>query len=115
MSKTTRLNNTNDKVKILFLVNDLSFFNSHRLPIAEASKSKGFDVVITYGEHGGANPELLERKGFKVLFIPMERGGTNVFSDLRTIYLILTLFKSERPNIVHLVTIKPYLYGGIIA
>lgn len=115
MSKTIRLNNTNDKVKILFLVNDLSFFNSHRLPIAEASKSKGFDVVIAYGEHGGANPELLERKGFKVLLIPMERGGTNVFSDLRTIYLILTLFKSERPNIVHLVTIKPYLYGGIIA
>ena len=84
-----------NKVKILFLVNDLSFFNSHRLPIAEASKSKGFDVVIAYGEHGGADPELLELKGFKVRLVPMERGGTNLLSDLKTFFSIWALFKSK--------------------
>lgn len=115
MSNLNKSNGIKNKVKILFLVNDLSFFNSHRLPIAEASKSRGFDVVIAYGEHGGADPKLLERKGFKVLLVSMERGGTNLLRDLRTFFLIWTLFKSERPNIVHLVTIKPYLYGGIIA
>ena len=27
----------------------------------------------------------------------------------------MEIFKSEKPDIVHLVTIKPYLYGGIIS
>ena len=52
--------------KLLILINDLNFFCSHRLPIAEASKKKGFDVVIGYGELTGADPLLLEKKGFKV-------------------------------------------------
>ena len=30
-------------------------------------------------------------------------------------YHIWHLFRKEKPDIVHLVTIKPYLYGGIIA
>ena len=40
------------KKKILIFVNDLSFFISHRLPVAEASFNKGFEVTILYGELG---------------------------------------------------------------
>ena len=46
--------------KILFLVNDLSFFCSHRLPIAEAMRSKGFEVLIAYGEHGKVDKKSIE-------------------------------------------------------
>ena len=101
--------------KLLILINDLNFFCSHRLPIAEASKKKGFDVVIGYGELTGADPLLLEKKGFKVVHIPMKRGGFNLFKDIKTFFHIWNFFKREKPNIVHLVTIKPYLYGGIIS
>ena len=101
--------------KILFLVNDLSFFCSHRLPIAEAMRSEGFEVVIAYGEDGKVDKKSLGKRGFRLFHVPMERGGTNLFSDLKTLFLIWTLFKSERPNIVHAITIKPYLYGGIIS
>ena len=40
--------------KLLILVNNLSFFISHRIKVAEASIREGFDVVIGYGEVGGA-------------------------------------------------------------
>ena len=40
----------------------MSFFVSHRLPIAEASKAQGFEVTIGYGELGGADPKLLEQQ-----------------------------------------------------
>jgi glycosyltransferase involved in cell wall biosynthesis len=85
------------------------------LPIAEASLAKGFDVVIGYGELGGIDPALFKQKGFKTFFIPMQRGRINIFEDLKTFFYIWKFFKRERPDIVHLVTIKPYLYGGIIS
>ncbi len=85
------------------------------MPIAEASLAKGFDVVIGYGELGGIDPALFKQKGFKTFFIPMQRGRINIFEDLKTFFYIWKFFKRERPDIVHLVTIKPYLYGGIIS
>ena len=45
----------------------------------------------------------------------MERGGLSFFKDLKNFFYIWHFFKSEKPDIVHLVTIKPYLYGGIIS
>ena len=101
--------------KILILVNYLSFFLSHRLPIAEALLAKGFEVFIGYGELRGADPKLLEQRGFKVDFIPMQLGGFNLLRDLKTLYYIWGFFKRVKPDIVHLVTIKPYLYGGIVS
>ena len=101
--------------KILIFVNDLSFFISHRLPVAEASFNKGFEVTILYGELGGANLNFLRKKGFKLKYIPIQRGGINIISDIKSIYNVWKFFKKIKPDIVHTVTIKPYLYGGIIS
>ena len=35
--------------------------------------------------------------------------------DAKSLFLIFDLFRKIKPDIVHLVTIKPYLYGGVIA
>lgn len=102
-------------IKLAILINDLSFFCSHRLPIAEAAKDKSFNVVIGYGELGGADPILLKNKGLNVSFVPMQRAGFNIFKNLKSIFYIWRFFKREKPDIAHLVTIKPYLFGGIIA
>ena len=45
----------------------------------------------------------------------MQRGSINIFKELKTFLYIWKFFKREKPDIVHLVTIKPYLYGGIIS
>ena len=103
------------KKKLLILVNYLSFFLTHRLPIAEESLNNGFEVFIGYGELRGADPKFLEKKGFKLNLIPIEPGGINFFKDLKTIYNIWNYFKRVKPDIVHLVTIKPYLYGGFVS
>ncbi len=47
--------------------------------------------------------------------IPMQRGGVNLFYDILTLFNIWNFFRKEKPDIAHLVTIKPYLYGGIIS
>lgn len=103
------------KKKILILVNYLSFFLSHRLPIAEALLAKGFEVFIGYGELRGADPKFLKQKGFNVSFVPMQPGSLNLLKDLKTFYCMWSFFTKVKPDIVHLITIKPYLYGGIIS
>lgn len=45
----------------------------------------------------------------------MYRGGTNLLNDLKTCFNIWKFFKKEKPDIVHLIANKPYLYGGIIS
>ena len=105
----------NKKIKLVILTNNLNFFCSHRLPIAEAAKEKYFDVVVGYGELGGADLEKLKSKGMKCIFVPIKRGSINFLNDIKSLLYIWKFFKREKPDIVHLVTIKPYLYGGIIA
>lgn len=45
----------------------------------------------------------------------MSRKGMNPFVELAVILNLYKLFKQTKPDLVHLVTIKPYLYGGIAA
>ena len=101
--------------KLLILVPNLTYFISHRMPIAETASKKGYKVIVGYGELGGANPKKLNKKKFKIISIPIQRGGINPFNEIKTFFYILRFFKREKPDIVHLVTIKPYLYGGIIS
>ena len=45
----------------------------------------------------------------------MHRGGTNLINEIKTIFSIWKLIKRIDPKILHLITIKAYLYGGIVA
>ncbi len=102
-------------LKILFVVNDLGFFLSHRLPIALAAKSLAYDVHVVYGSLGKANRTNPVLQGLKLHYIPIVRGGTNPFLDLGSLVLLWVLFIRIRPNLIHLITLKPILYGGIAA
>ncbi|MBD3768428.1 MAG: glycosyltransferase family 4 protein, partial [Gammaproteobacteria bacterium] len=98
--------------KIVFVVNHPAYFVSHRLPIGLALIEQGNDVhVIGPGEC----PAVLIEKGFKFHSVDMSRKGMNPFAELSTILALRRLFKQMQPDLVHLVTIKPYLYGGIAA
>ena len=75
-------------IKLVILINNLSFFCSHRLPIAEAAINKSFDVVVGYGELGDADPKILEQKGIKTSFVPMKRGSINLLKDIKSLFKI---------------------------
>lgn len=107
--------NRRSKGKLLVLVNDLSYFLSHRLPIAQSALVAGYEVSVGYGELGGVAPEVVSQLGFRAHFVRMQRGGMNPLQELRSLYSIWRLYRTLQPDLVHLVTIKPYLYGGLVA
>jgi len=106
--------------RILYVVNEAHFFLSHREPIARAMRERGFEVhVAAPGDHVWAPDGFavadLEAHGFRFHEIPLNRRGLNPLEDARTFLALCGLYRRLRPALVHHLTIKPVLYGGIAA
>ena len=98
--------------RLLFVVNAPEFFVSHRLPLALAAREAGFDVHVATGP-GEAGP--ITNLGILHHTLPLSRSGKNSMAELRSLWAIFRLMRRLKPDLVHLVTIKPVLYGGIMA
>ena len=99
-------------MKIIYVLNKSDFLLSHRFELAIAAK-KCFDVHVICPND--ASVQKLIDLGFTVHSVEFGRNQTNPFSELRALFEVICLFKSIKPDLVHLITIKPYLYGGIAA
>jgi len=102
-----------NKKKLLFVVGVDWSFTSHRLPIALEAIKQGYEVHIAAAITD--KREMMEAHGLIVHPLPLNRGSTNPLAELKTFFAIWKLFNNVRPDILHLVTIKPVLYGGIAA
>jgi glycosyltransferase involved in cell wall biosynthesis len=100
-------------MKLLFVVNVDWFFLSHRLPIALEAKRRGFEVHIATGITSKLGH--LQSEGFIVHPLDMDRSSAGLFSSLNLVWQIYQVFRRVRPDLVHLVTIKPILFGGLAA
>lgn len=99
--------------KILFVVNTPEFFLSHRLPIALAAREGGYEVHVATAA-GDAVPEI-RRLGLIHHAVGIARSGQNPIAELSSVISLYRLFRKLKPELVHLITIKPVLYGGIAA
>lgn len=99
--------------KILFIINTPDFFLSHRLEIALAAKNKLFDVHVA--TCAGSKIEEIKNYGLKHHVISLNRESKNFFLEIICFFSIFKLIKKLKPDIVHLVTIRPSIYGGIIS
>ncbi|MEO7392400.1 MAG: glycosyltransferase family 4 protein [Ramlibacter sp.] len=97
--------------KLLFVVNVDWFFVSHRLPIALQAQREGYEVHLatTFTNRR----EQLEKLGLHLHDLPMERGGAGLLQQIGYTLRVWRLFRRLRPDIVHLVTVKPVVLGGI--
>ena len=102
-----------DRPRLLFLVNNPAFFLSHRLPIAQGASEAGYEVHVATMD--GPTVSVIRRHGFKHHVVPMTRSGRHPAEELRSLVAFWQLFRRLKPDLVHAVTIKPVLYGGIAA
>ncbi|MEZ9349949.1 glycosyltransferase family 4 protein [Vibrio splendidus] len=99
--------------KLLFVVNVDWFFISHRLPIALAAIKKGYEVHLTCLITD--KQKLLEDHGIIVHPLTLSRSGIGIFHELKTVKSLFTIISNVDPDITHCITIKPVLYGNVIA
>ena len=101
--------------RLLFVVNIPRFFVSHRLPLALAAKEAGYDVHVATADDDPSNLSRIREAGLSLHPIPLVQHGRRPVDELRTMLALLRLYRRLRPDILHHVTIKPLLYGGIAA
>jgi glycosyltransferase involved in cell wall biosynthesis len=99
--------------KIIFLVTEDWYFWSHRLPMARAARQAGFDVgiatrVSTWGDH-------IRAEGFSLHELNWRRGSLSLLDNLRTVRNLALIYRHERPDVVHHVSLKPVIIGSIAA
>jgi glycosyltransferase involved in cell wall biosynthesis len=99
--------------RLLFVVNVDWFFLSHRLPIALAARDAGFDVHVATELTGEAS--AIQSHGFTLHPISINRSSVGPLSLVILLWTLWRLMRQVNPEIVHLVTIKPVLLGGLAA
>lgn len=99
-------------MKLLFIVNVDWFFISHRLSIALAAIDEGYEVHVACGVTD--RKVELEALGIFVHPLSISRSGTSLLKELTVIKEMNTVVKQVLPDIVHLVTIKGAVYGGLV-
>jgi glycosyltransferase involved in cell wall biosynthesis len=101
------------RARICFVVTEDWFFVSHFLPFAQAALADGFAVslICNVGKHGA----MLEASGIRVLPFAARRRSLNPLRLIGAIRRLRQLLAAERPDIVHLVALKPIVLGGLAA
>lgn len=99
--------------KIIFLVTEDWYFLSHRLPMARAARQAGFDVGIA--TRVSTCGDQIRAEGFSLHELNWRRGSLSILENFRTVLNFVSIYRSERPDIVHHVSIKPVILGSIAA
>ena len=100
--------------RLLFVVTEDWYFVSHRLPLAVAARRAGYRVAVAtrVQEHTAAiaeaGVELLELKRWR-------RSSMNPLREMAAVAELAGVIRRWRPDIVHLVALKPVLYGALAA
>ena len=102
-------------MKLIIVVNELRFFLSHRLPIAQAARDVGYEVHIASKPGTNTEMDLLSQERLQFHAIDFHRSSTKVMQEIKTLKELNRLYREIQPDIVHHVTIKPVLYGTLIA
>ena len=95
------------------IVNEDRFFLSHRKEIALAAKEAGWDVTVVCKDTGQFDE--VKALGLKIVELPVNPTGMNLFQERKTLQFLRLLFKENRDAVVHLVGLKSILWGGLAA
>ena len=108
------------KTHLAFVVNHAAFFISHRLPIAIAALERGYSVDLYTGL--AASPGLeraavvqLSRYPITHWRVKFTSSSINPLSEGAGILDLARHLRRRRPDIVHCVSPKGVIYGGIAA
>lgn len=99
--------------KILYLVAEDWYFVSHRLPMARAARSAGYEVhvatrVVEYAHQ-------IENEGFALHPIAWQRGSINPLQMMTSAIAVRGLYRKLQPDIVHHVAFAPAIIGSLAA
>ena len=100
-------------MKLLFVANVDWYVISHRYKILESAVNFGWQVTVAC-EDTGRRSEL-EALGIRFIDFKFERSGTNPLKEIVLLRRFYRLYRKEKFDVLHHVSLKPVIYGSVIA
>jgi glycosyltransferase involved in cell wall biosynthesis len=99
--------------KLLYLYSEDWAFARHFLPMARAAQAAGFEVAVALRVRDHA--DRLAAAGCRVIPLEAERRSLAPFEILRSIARMMRIVRTERPDVVHCIALRPVVLGGMAA
>jgi len=96
-------------MRIAYVVNDIDFFISHRLPLAKKAVELGYAVFIISNKL-----PTIKHKGIDFKKFSIERSSTSIIKNLKSLMELKRIIKEISPDVVHSVTLKSILLSNLV-
>lgn len=105
------MSETNRQTKIFFLITKGNFGGAQRYvyELATGLVPTKYDIKVILGEGAGLEDKL-SQAGIKVYKIPSLKRDIGLLSDIKSLWILIKLFRNEKPDIIHLNSSK---IGGL--
>ena len=97
--------------RLLFIISEDYVFVSHRHFLGKYAIEQGMHVGILCNI--SKHRELIEKTGIEVIDWPLIRGSLNPINEIKAIWFAFIAIKKFKPDIVHIVALKPIIYACI--
>ncbi|MBW7984567.1 glycosyltransferase family 4 protein [Enterobacillus tribolii] len=101
-------------MKVLFFVNAAWYFDLHWLDRAKSLVEEGHEVHVVTSVADEAIRESIENHGITCWSIEVPRFSKNPVLNIKILLAFRQKLKEIKPDLVHLITIKPILLGGLL-
>tara|TARA_B100000212_G_scaffold341264_1_gene323950 strand:- start:109 stop:1245 length:1137 start_codon:yes stop_codon:yes gene_type:complete len=101
------------KPKFCIFINVDWFLLSHFTNYLEKILHNGYHITVITLNTGRCDE--IRDKGIDVIEIPLSRGYANILAELKSLIYVYSIIKKVSPDVLELITIKPVIYGGIVA
>jgi glycosyltransferase involved in cell wall biosynthesis len=99
--------------KIILFANTDWYLYNFRLALIKELRNQGYEIVLL--SPPGDFHERLQAQGYEWIPFPLSRQGTNPLNEILTLVRLTRVYQQIQPEVVHHFTIKPVIYGSIIA
>ena len=104
--------------KIAYVINNVGFFVSHRLPLAEEALKRKMQVSLITGLPGSKiieekAVESLKKHNIKHYRIPFSSQGVNPLKEAKALFSLIKHLRTIKPNIVHAASPKGLLHASL--
>ncbi len=105
--------------KIVYIINHISFFVSHRLDLAKHARNNSYEIFLIAGKESSKKMKSFSQKKIKQNKIKYFRANfssssLNLFREIIGFWQVYNYCKNLSPDIIHTASPKANLIGGMV-
>lgn len=102
-------------MRIIYFVNTAWYFELHWIDRVNKLVKIGHEIHLISNFSDEKIKKNLEQQGIKCWDLDIDRFSTNVFSNAKILIGFYILLNKIKPDLIHTITIKPNIIGGLIS